>query len=167
MDQPIRKKRVLTPEQAYVKIRHYCAYQERTHQEVKFKLVGYGVKWSEASKLIAKLIEEGFLNEERFARAFAGGKFRSKDWGRKKIEIELRKKQISTYCIQKALKEEIGIEDYEKKLIKLAQKKWKLLGAKEISGYEKQAKTRQFLLMKGFENEIITQTLKKIADGEA
>lgn len=156
---------MLTPEQAYVKIRHYCAYQERTHQEVKLKLSGYGIKWSEASEIIAKLIEEGFLNEERFARAFAGGKFRTKDWGRKKIEVELKKKQISSYCIQKALREEIGVQDYEKKLIKLAQKKWKSLTEKEISGYEKQAKTRQFLLMKGFENDLITRIIKNILDG--
>lgn len=166
MDQPIRKKRVLTPEQAYVKIRHYCAYQERTHQEVKVKLFGYGIKWADASEIISKLIEEGFLNEERFARAFAGGKFRTKDWGRKKIEVELKKKQISSYCIQKALKEEIGMQEYEKKLLKLAQKKWKSLTEKEIIGYEKQAKTRHYLLLKGYENDIITRIFKNLMNGE-
>jgi SOS response regulatory protein OraA/RecX len=67
MDEQRYKRKVLTPEQAHVKIRHYCAFQERTHQEVKQKLSGYGLSWSVANELLSKLIEEGFLNEERFA----------------------------------------------------------------------------------------------------
>ena len=71
MDEEIRQRKVLTPEQAYVKVRHYCAFQERTHLEVKRKLSGYGLSWTQAGELIARLIEDGFLNEERFARSFA------------------------------------------------------------------------------------------------
>ena len=98
------KRKVLTPEQAYAKIRQFCAFQERSHQEVKMKLSGYGISWTDANLLLSKLIEENFLNEERFAAAFVGGKFRIKQWGRKKIEMELKKRQVSSYSISKALR---------------------------------------------------------------
>ena len=126
MDQGDRKYRVLTVEQAYVKIRHYCGFQERTHQEVKMKLRGYGIAWSEIDILASKLIEEGFLNEERFAAAFAGGKFRIKKWGRKKIELELKKKQVSDSNIKKALREEISQDEYEKTILYIIEKKMEL-----------------------------------------
>lgn len=113
MDEQRYKRRALTPEQAHVKIRHYCAFQERTHQEVKQKLSGYGLSWSVANELLSKLIEEGFLNEERFARAFAGGRFRMKGWGKRKITVELKKRGISDYSIRAALREEIPQEAYE------------------------------------------------------
>ena len=124
MDEQVGRKKTLTPEQAYVKIRHYCAFQERTQEEVKRKLSGYGVSWNDANVLISRLIEENFLNEERFARSFAGGKFRMKGWGRKKIEMELKMRRVSAYSIRKAIMEEINIQDYEKTLQKLFEKKF-------------------------------------------
>ena len=84
------KRKVLTPEQAYAKIRHFCAFQERSHQEVKMKLSGYGIAWADANLLLSKLIEEGFLNEERFAKSYASGKFNIKHWGRIKIKQGLK-----------------------------------------------------------------------------
>ncbi len=69
------KRKVLTPEQAYIKIRHFCAFQERSHQEVKMKLSGYGIAWSDANLLLSKLMEENFLNVELLSPAFVGGKF--------------------------------------------------------------------------------------------
>ena len=83
-------KKQLTLEQALQKLKHYCAYQERCHSEVKEKLYSLGVFKKEADNIIAKLIEEGYLDEERFAIAFAGGKFRIKQWGRVKIKYELK-----------------------------------------------------------------------------
>ena len=123
MDEMNKKYRSLTVEQAYVKIRHYCDFQERTHQEVKMKLRGYGIAWSDIDILASKLIEEGFLNEERFAAAFVGGRFRIKKWGRKKIELELKKKQVSDTNIKKALREEISQDDYEKTILYIIEKK--------------------------------------------
>ena len=70
MDETRTWKKTISPEQAHVKIRHYCAFQERAHQEVKMKLSTYGLSWSDANQIISKLIEDGFLNEERFAKAF-------------------------------------------------------------------------------------------------
>jgi regulatory protein len=166
MDEEIRQRRVLTPEQAYVKVRHYCAFQERTHVEVKRKLSTYGINWATANELLAKLIEEGFLNEERFARSFVGGKFRMKGWGRKKIEMELKMRQVSAYSIKKAISEEINPEDYEKTLFKLLEKKWNSLKSPGDTNYTKQAKTRQYLLARGFENEWISRMLKKFIDGQ-
>jgi regulatory protein len=79
----------LTPAEAHAKIQRYCAYQERSHKEVKNKLYEYGLYPGQVDELLSQLISEGFLNEERFAKAFAGGRFRMKKWGRLKIKNEL------------------------------------------------------------------------------
>ena len=156
----------LTPEQALVKIRHYCAFQERTHIEVKTKLAGMGIGWSDVNEIVSKLIEDGFLNEERFARAFVGGKFRMKGWGKKKIEAELKKKGVSSYSIQKAIREEIDLIDYEKTLSKIMKKKWLSIKGQGITTYVKQAKTRQYLLSRGYENAAISKAMKEILEEE-
>ena len=85
-------KQQLTKEQAHQKAKHYCAYQERCHSEVKEKLYGFGLRKSDVEDLLSKLIEEDYLNEERFAIQFAGGRFRMKQWGRIKIKYELKQK---------------------------------------------------------------------------
>ena len=160
MEEGYFKRRILTPEQAYVKIRHYCAFQERTHKEVKTKLAGYGISWQAASEMTSRLIEEGFLNEERFAKMFAGGKFRIKGWGRKKIEIELKKRGVADYSIKKALLAEIDKEEYEKMALRLIEKKWKSLKGEGETEFVKQSKTRQYLLMRGYENDVISRGIK-------
>lgn len=167
MDEMQYKRRVLTPEQAHVKIRHYCAFQERTHQEVKQKLAGYGLSWSVANELVSKLIEEGFLNEERFARAFAGGRFRMKGWGRRKIMMELKRRGISEYSIKAALRDEIPPESYEQMVSKILHKKWSALKGPGNTEYVKQAKTRQYLISRGFENDIINRAMKNFLNGQA
>lgn len=159
MDIPQPRRRVLTPEQVYVKLRHYCAYQERTHQEVKQKAAGYGLSWTQANEMTAKLIEEGFLNEERFARAFAGGRFRTKGWGRKKIERELKKRRLSEYSIKNAIREEIPQDDYEKTLMKLLEKKWNSLKAASDTALTKQAKVKQYLISRGFEHDLVSRSM--------
>ena len=116
-------KKSLTKEQAYQKLRHYCAYQDRCHSEVKTKAYLLGLRKTEVEELTSKLIEENCLNEERFAKAFAGGKFRIKQWGRIKIKTELKNKQISHYCITAAM-DEIDDLKYKQMLHKLAVKRW-------------------------------------------
>lgn len=160
MEEMNRRYKTYTPEQAYVKIRHYCAFQERTHQEVKMKLRGYGLAWTDIEQMISRLIEEGFLNEERFAAAFVGGKFRMKQWGRKKIEMELRKKQVSEYNIKKALRDEIDMDEYQKTIAKLIEKKWYSIKPADDTSYVKQAKTRSYLIQRGFENNLISEGIK-------
>lgn len=109
---------------------------------------------------IAALIADNFLNEERFARAFAGGKFRVRQWGRKKILAALKQHQVSTYCIRKGM-EEIDDEDYMQVLTNLAEKKYATLTGEQY--LKRQFKTTQFLLQKGYEPELIQDVLKQIA----
>jgi regulatory protein len=112
--------------------------------------------------VLSRLIEDGFLNEERFAQAFAGGKFRIKGWGKKKIEIELKKRGVAAYSILKALRDEIPVDAYRKKLQQLAEKKWSTLKGPGMTSRIRAEKTRQFLLRRGFENDLITKTLHEI-----
>jgi regulatory protein len=147
-------------ESAFKKIKHYCAYQERSHAEVTQKLYGYGLYKQEVSLLISQLVEENYLNEERFAIAFAGGKFRVKQWGKTKIKYELKQKQVSDYCIKKALKE-ISDDDYEKTLQKLALEKLKLLKT-EKNIFTKRSKLQNYLVGKGYEFDIVGKTLKEL-----
>jgi regulatory protein len=153
----------LTKEQAYQKLRHYCGYQERSHQEVKDKAYSFGLRKTEVEELTSRLIEEDYLNEERFANLFAGGKFRMKGWGRIKIKYELKQKRVSEYCIKKALKE-IPEEDYLQTLRKLAKKKWDATKGAGINRYVKMAKTRDYLIQKGFESGLIDNELKGLSD---
>ena len=88
-------------EEALQKAKQYCAYQERSHSEVKEKLYSFGLYKKDVDELLSELISENYLNEERFAIMFAGGKFRIKQWGRIKIKYALKQKQVSEYCIKK------------------------------------------------------------------
>src|SRR5258706_6169221 len=101
--------------QALSKIFRYRAYQERSHREVKNKLFEYGLKSGEVDEILSHLITEGFLNEERFARAFAGGKFRILKWGKIKIQHELEAEGLTPRCIARGLSE-ISSADYSKTL---------------------------------------------------
>ena len=134
-------------------ILHYCKYQERCHSEVRNKLFELGLNSSEAEEQLAKLIETGVLNEERYAKAFAGGKFRMKQWGREKIRQQLKLRKISDYCIKKALSE-IDEQDYDDTLQKITFKK-----LTEIKGdrneLSRKAKLYRFLVQKGYERDIV------------
>jgi regulatory protein len=150
----------LTPLQALPKLKQYCAYQERCHSEVKEKLYSYGVYNNDAEEIISKLIEEDYLNEERFAIHFAGGRFRIKQWGKVKIKYELKQKGVSEYCIKTALKN-INADDYEKLLQKLLEQKIKTLKS-EKNIFIKKRKLQDFLLQRGFENDLVREAVNKI-----
>jgi regulatory protein len=140
-------------DRALQKIRQYCVYQERSHKEVKEKLYTFGLYKQEVELLLSELIETDYLNEERFAIAFAGGKFRMKQWGKIKIKYELKQKQVSEYCIKKALAS-IDNNAYGKTLSKLCAEKLKLLkGEKNL--FSRKSKLQNYLLQKGFERELI------------
>src|SRR5260221_5452915 len=152
-------KKTLTKEQALQKLKHYCGYQERSHSEVKEKLYSLGIWKKDQDEIISTLIEENYLNEDRFAIAFAGGKFRMKQWGRVKIKYELKQKQVSEYSIKKALKE-IDEDAYLETLQKLYQdKRDSLKGEKNL--FIKMAKTRAYLLQKGYEGELVKNVISK------
>jgi regulatory protein len=152
-------KKYLTKEQALQKLKHYCGYQERSHAEVKSKLYELGVRKAEHDEIISTLIEEDYLNEERFAMAFAGGKFRMKQWGRVKIKYELKLKQVSEYSIKKALKQ-IDEAVYKKALRDLYEEKWNSLKG-EQNRFIKLTKTRDYLMQKGYEPELIMALIKE------
>ena len=149
-----------TPQQAVPKIKQYCAYQERCHAEVKQKLYSFGLYKRDVEEIISQLIEENYLNEERFAILYAGGKFRMLKWGRVKIKQALKQKQVSDYCIKKALKE-INETDYLKTLHKLAEQKLKTLKS-EKNIFIKKRKLQDYLLQKGYEGELVRELVKRL-----
>jgi regulatory protein len=152
-------KKYFSKEEALQNAKQYCAYQERSHQEVKEKLYGFGLYKNDVEELMSLLIEENYLNEERFAIAFAGGKFRIKQWGKVKIKYELQQKKVSAYCIKKALAE-IDEADYEKCLQKLAEAKLATL-KNEKNIFTKKTKLKNYLMQKGYESNLVIEIVNK------
>ena len=144
-----------TFETAMDQMRKYCAYQERCHQEVRYKLIKSKIYGDLLEEIISSLIEEDFLNEERYARAYVSGKFRMNQWGRYKIKMGLKQKEISDYLIKKAM-EEIDPEDYEETIRILI---GKYLPRQKGSDYEKKQKTIKHLMQKGYEYEVVKAVL--------
>ena len=158
-DQETRSKKKYSPTEALAKILHYCAYQERSHKEVKTKLYGYGLYSNQVDEIISQLITDGFLNEERFAKAFAGGKFRIKKWGKLKIKNELEFLGLTKNCIQSGLKE-IAPSDYSKTLKALIKKKSALI--KEENLFKKRDKVARFAIAKGYEPEMAWEYVRDL-----
>ncbi|SRR5579862_1921568 len=155
--QKVFRKKNFTREELLQKVRHYCRYQHRCHQEVREKLYSFAIKKEEVEELLSKLIEERSLNEEDFATAFARGKFRMKQWGKIKIRHELRLKKVSEYCIARAL-DAIEEHEYIATLEKLAGEKADSLSA-EKNELVRKTKLRDYLLQKGFEPALINPVL--------
>jgi len=154
-----KPKSTATPEQAFMKLKHYCGYQERCHYEVKEKLYSLGLRKTDVEQLLSRLIEENYLNEERFAQQFVGGYFRQKKWGINKIVYALRQKKVSEYNIKKGLKE-IDQVEYSKVAEKLIRTKWLLL--KKEQYLNREAKTMSFLLQKGYDAVMVQAIIKKV-----
>lgn len=152
-------KKHYSKQEALLKIEHYCSYQERCQMEVRNKLYGFGLNSTDVNELLEGLVRKGFLNEERFACAYAGGKFRQKKWGRNKIIRELKLKQISEYCIKKAMKE-IDASDYRNSLIKTAEKYAALHPTGSI--YARKQKLLKYLMGRGYEYEECQQIMDVI-----
>jgi regulatory protein len=149
------RKSSLSPEQALQKGRHYCSYQDRCHSEVQEKLYSFGLRKTQVDEALATLIEENYLNEERFAVNYAGGHFRMKQWGKIRIRYELKQKKVSDYCIGKALAA-IDESAYERTLTRLAEERWEALSG-ETNLLLRKRKWQTWLLQKGFEaNRIAT-----------
>ncbi len=149
------QKKQLSFQEGLIKLQRYCAYQERCHSEVQQKLYDLGVWKNDAENIIVKLIEDNYLNEERFAESYVHGKFTIKQWGKTKIKIKLKEKKVSDYLIKKALAQ-IDDADYLKSLEKLITKKHKEYKTK-YKGYELQAKLINFALSKGYEMDVVRE----------
>ncbi|MGB0838509.1 MAG: regulatory protein RecX [Chitinophagales bacterium] len=145
-------------QQAYLKIQHFCAYQERCEHEVREKLGKLTIFGNNADEIVMLLIEEDFLNENRFASLFATNKLRLKKWGRNKIRQHLKQKKVHSSLISNAL-DELDEEEYLQILNYLAIKKIELLLPRQADVWAVKQKTVRFLLQKGFEQNLIWQVI--------
>lgn len=148
----------LTYNEALGKAQNFCAYQERCQKEVREKLNSWAVYGDEREQIIVDLIQGKYLNEERFAKAFAGGKFRVKKWGRVKIVRELRQRDISDYCIKQGLAE-IDEGHYLETLQSLLQKKNALL--KDKNQFTRKSKLAKYLIGKGYESNLVWDQIRE------
>ena len=149
--------KIYTLSESKKKLEHYCAYQERCHKEVINKLWELGIRPGEIDQVVVHLINENYLNEERFAKTFAHGKFRIKKWGRIRIVNELKQRNISKYNITSALKE-IDDDTYLKTFENLADKKWESLSENNLQ--KKKKKWVDYLFYRGWESELIYGKLR-------
>ena len=149
----------ISVQEAQKKMERYCAYQERCHQEVYEKLRGMGMIQQAIDHITTHLIQENYLNEERFARGFARGKFRIKKWGKNRIVQELKRRNISAYNIKSALSE-IEEEEYLSTLDELAQKR--LAQIHEPNIQKRKKKLADYLLYRGWESSLVYAKLKEL-----
>lgn len=154
-----QKTKGYTIQEATKKIESYCAYQDRCHKEVVSKLKEMGIIPLAIDTIIAQLIEDRFLNEERFAKSFARGKFKIKKWGKNRIVRELKFRDISKYNITTALKE-IEPEVYLTTLDNLAKKR--LDQITETNTQKRRKKLADYLLYRGWENHLVYEKLKEL-----
>ena len=142
-------------------LEHYCAYQERCHQEVIDKLRSMHMIPQAIDRIVVHLIENDFLNETRFSQEFARGKFNNKKWGKQRIKNELVKRNISSYNISRGL-EELGAYDYEGVFNQLAEKRWAALSS-ENDLTKKKRKLVDFLLYRGWEQQLVYDKVFELA----
>lgn len=148
--------RTYTVDEAQRKLENYCAYQERCHKEVKTKLLEMRMIPEAIDQIVVHLIQENYLNEERFAKAFVSGKFRIKKWGKNRIIRELKFKEISKYSIEIALNE-IKEEDYLNTLDDLILKRIDQIN--EQNKFKKRKKVADYLLYRGWESHLIYEKI--------
>lgn len=141
----------------------FCAYRDRSQKEVEEKLKEMRMIPMACEQIIIQLMQEDFLNEERFARSFVRGKFRIKKWGRIKIKRELQQKQISAPIIRLAFTE-INDSDYLKTLQELAQKKLRLI--KEPNKFKKKKKLSDYLVQKGYEPAMVYECVNDLLSSD-
>lgn len=156
---PFQKIETYTLREATRKLERYCAYQERCHKEVVQKLRDMGMISQAIDEIVAHLIQHRFLNEERFAKSYARGKFNTKKWGRKRIVSELRLREISRFNIATALKE-IDEKSYLVTLDALAKKR--LAQIKETHPQKRRKKLADYLLYRGWESHLVYGKLREL-----
>jgi len=150
----------MTRDEALVKMQRYCTYQDRCHQEVRYKLIAIKVYGDQLEEVMSQLIQDGYLSDERYAKNYARGKYRIKKWGKVRIKRELSAKGISAYCIKKAMQEIDDEGDYEETLLQVIEK-YKEKNQTKFEDRLLWKKTYQHALSKGFESFLITDALNK------
>lgn len=154
-----KTKKYISKDEALRKLQKYCAYQDRCHREVRTKLIDLGCYGDDLEEVMAELISDNFLNEERFARSYARGKFRFKKWGRIRIKRELKMRNISAYCMKKAM-EEIDETEYSETIEALLLKKNKTLRENDL--FKKKKKLADYVIQKGFESFLVWGMIKEM-----
>jgi regulatory protein len=152
-------KKYTSPQEALHLLYKFCAYRERSHKEVRTKLIQMAVYGDDLEEIMSQLISEGYLSEERYARAYVSGKFRIKNWGRRKILNGLIRQQVSEYAIRKGMTE-IDEGEYEKIITQLIQKKLDL--SKKENAFEKNQQVARYVIQKGYEPELVWSKLKEL-----
>ncbi|MDG1014208.1 MAG: regulatory protein RecX [Flavobacteriaceae bacterium] len=145
-------KKTYTVEEALVKLQKYCAYQDRCHREVEQKLKQMHMIPEAIERVIVDLVQDNYLNEERFAKAYVRGKFSIKKWGKVRLTLELKQRQIPQYVIKTALAE-IDPEEYLQTFHKLAKKK--ALKMPESNPFKKKKKLADYLIYRGWESHMV------------
>ena len=158
-----KMKDIFSVKEAIQKIEHYCAYQDRCHEEVEQKLRSMKMNSDEIDQILAHLINENFLNEERFARSFARGKHRIKHWGKIRITNELKFRGINQTLINIALIE-ISPEEYYTTFDNLANRHWESIT--ETNSLKKRKKFCDYILRRGFESNLVYEKLKELEAAE-
>ena len=146
--------------EAKAKLEALCAYQERCSSELETKLFQWRFDREDSDRLLAHLISNNFLNEERFAEAFVSGKVNIKKWGKIKIRQHLKQKHISKYSMDKGIKS-IDDEVYSSNLRSLVEKKFRSLSGEKDS-YGKRVKIYRFLASKGYETDLIKDAVEEV-----
>ncbi|MBR9845058.1 MAG: RecX family transcriptional regulator [Algicola sp.] len=148
-----------TVDEAQKRLEQYCAYQERCHKEVTQKLYEMRMIPEARDQIIVHLLQHNFLNEERFAKAFVRGKFRIKKWGKQRLQLELKRKDINNTIIAIALKE-IDTEDYYTTFDALAEKKLDTI--KESNLQKRRKKLADYLLYRGWESQMVYDKIREL-----
>lgn len=156
----MQHRKTYTVEEATSRMERYCAYRERCHKEVLEKLQQMGMIPLAIDEIVTHLIQENYLNETRFAQAFARGKFRMKYWGRNRITRELKMRDISAFNIKLALKE-LPEQEYISSFHELAEKRWEQLNGEKNPQYKKK-KFVDYLLYRGWESNLVWEKLKEL-----
>lgn len=153
------KKQTYTLEEAKRKLENFCVYQERCHKEIRQKLLDMHMIPEAIDLIIVHLIEHNFLNEERFAKTFVRGKFNMKKWGKRRLTLELKKKDIAKSNINQAINE-INNNDYYKTLDDLAKKR--LASITEKNKLKKKKKLADYLLYRGWESHLVYDKVNEL-----
>ena len=152
-------KKVFTVDEIKRKLEQYCVYQDRCHKEVEQKMRDYNLIPAAKELILLSLIQDNFLNEERFSKSFARGKFRIKNWGKQRIIRELKFRDISTYNIKTALKE-IDENEYLNTIYRITENRNDVISESNI--FKRKKKLIDFLMRKGYENDLIFKIVNEI-----
>jgi len=159
----LKTSKTYTVEEARQKLEYYCSYQERCHKEVGQKLKNMNMIPEAKNLIILHLLENNFLNEERFAKTYVRGKFKIKKWGKRRLTLELKKKDISKITINLALKE-IQETEYIEVFKALSEKK--ALSIRERDIFKKKKKLIDYLLYRGWEPFLVYDRVNELIKKE-